>query len=139
MCSLKPELHDAAWCSCCSEMRICVCMFMVLLGCRSAVWCSLICGLPHIGKRAEAWKNVDVILMFALWPSPGALLQFSMCGIRRMFSGRAGMFQKERGWFGGQVSDFILFIYMSGFLIRCILSVFHFVLNFEWLWCPFDV
>ena len=77
-------------------------MFMVLLGCRSAVWCSLICGLPHIGKRAETWEVcVDVILMFALWPSPCALLQFSMCGIRRMFSGRAGMFRKERGLFGG--------------------------------------
>ena len=101
MCSLKPELHDAAWCSCCSKMRIMsACSWF--LGCRSAVWRSLICGLPHIGKRSETLEMcVDVILMFALWPSPGALLQFSMCGIRRMFSGRAGMFRKERGWFGG--------------------------------------
>ena len=111
-----------------------------MMGCRSVVWRSLICGLPHIGKRSETLEIcVDVILMFALWPSPGALLQFSMCGIRRMFSGRAGMLQKERDWFGGSISDLLFISFMSGFLICCILSVFHFVLNVEWLWCPFDV
>ena len=70
MCSLKPELHDAAWCSCCSKMRI-VSACSWFLGCRSAVWRSLICGLPHIAKRSETLEMcVDVIFYVCIMAEP---------------------------------------------------------------------
>ena len=61
----------------------------------------------HTLKSEQKQKLIcsDVVLVFAFWPSPGALLQFSMCGIRRMFGGRAGTYQNECGWGGGYVSD----------------------------------
>ena len=69
---------------------------LMVLGCRSAVWCSLICGLPHIGKRSETLEIcVDVILMFALWPSPGALLQFSVCVVFAACSGEGLVCSKK--------------------------------------------
>ena len=84
------------------KTRIFVCMFMdwdVVL--QFGVRCFVVC---HTLNSEQKQKQIcsDAVLVFAFCSSPGALLQFSfffpMCGIRRIFCGRAGTFQKEGGW-----------------------------------------
>ena len=126
------------------KTRIFVCLHVHELGCRSTVLCSLICVLSHIDKRAETHTQFVVMPCWCLHFVRVQVLCFNSASFPDVWYSPhfrwKGWDVPKRGWLGGgYVSGFVLFLFMSGSLIICILSVFHFVLNFEWSWCPFDV